>query len=57
MTPFFAMEKTYFAEAANCYILSVNSGQEFLECQDRRGMYDDECNDYMQKSVQQLLIA
>jgi hypothetical protein len=25
MTPFFAMEKTDFAEAANCYILLVKS--------------------------------
>jgi hypothetical protein len=52
----FAMEKTDFMEAVNCYVLSINSGQRFLECQDRCRMYD-ECNDYMQKSVQQLLIS
>jgi hypothetical protein len=53
----FAMEKTDFSEADKCYALSISSGQGFLECPDRRGIYNDECNDYMKKSVQQLLIA
>ena len=50
------MEEKYFMKAAKYCKLSISSGQEFLQCEDRRKMYEIGCNDCMNRSSEQLML-
>jgi hypothetical protein len=52
------MERKELNGAIYYYIVSINSGQEFLKCENRNNkIYDEECKTYTKNSSEQLEIA